>query len=430
MNGGELKIMAREGNNLLVGLDIGSSAVKIAVGSFADRGPDAGLVQILGAASSPSEGVGKGVITSIEEVVSSVSACLEEAERLVGAPLNGVFAGLAGTQILTQNSRGYVVVSKADNEITEQDVDRAMESSKSVSTPMNYEILHASSRSFSVDGQSGIKDPVGMTGVRLEVDAKLILGQSAQIKNLTRAIYRAGLDINGLVLSTLADAELLLTDRQRDLGAVLVNIGGQTTSLAVYEEGDLLHTSVLPVGSAHITNDLAVGLRSPVELMEKLKIQYGDCSAEGLARRDEVDLAEFGAAERESYKLKDINTIILARVEEIMYLVDKELKKVQRSGLLPAGAVLTGGGAKLPGLVEAAKKQLRLPAAIGWPSGLMSASDKINDPAFHTAIGLVKWGAEAGGGGTYRRGRGLIDSLRDALHFRGRLKKTISSLIP
>ena len=426
--------MSREGSNLLVGLDIGSSAVKIAVGAFAERGPDAGLVQILGAASSPTEGMSKGSITSIEDVVSSISACLEETERLVATPLNGVYAGLAGTQIITQNSRGYVVVAKADNEITEQDVERALDSAKSVSTPMNYEILHVSPRAFSVDGQTGIKDPAGMTGVRLEVDAKLILGQAAQIKNLTRAIYRAGLDINGLVLSVLADAELLLTDRQRDLGAILINLGGQTTSLAVYEEGDLLHTAVLPVGSAHITNDLAVGLRSPVDLMEKLKIQYGDCSTDGLARRDEIDLAEFGAAEREVYKLKDVNTIILARVEEIMYLVDKELKKVQRSGLLPAGAVLTGGGAKLPGVVEAAKRHLRLPAAIGYPSGLMSASDKINDPSFHTAIGLVKWGTEAGGANTYRHhgGRGgFMDSLRDVFRFRGgRLKKTISSLIP
>lgn len=421
--------MSRDENNLIAGLDIGSSAVRIAVSNMVEREGEPPVLQILGAAEVPSEGVSKGVITSIEDVVSSISSCLEQAERMVGVPLDSVWAGISSAQIMTQNSHGYIIVSKADNEITEQDMDRALESSKSVSTPLNYEILHVSPRSFCVDGQSGIKMPVGMTGVRLEVDTKIILGQSSQIKNLTRAIWRTGLQIDDLVLSIIADANLLLTNRQKDLGVVLVNLGGQTTSLAVYEEGDLLHVTVLPVGSAHITNDLAVGLRSPVDVVEKLKIQYGDCSSEVLGRRGTIDLNELGSETHEVFKLRDVNSIIHARVEEIMFLIDKELKKIQRSGLLPAGVVFTGAGAKLAGLVDAAKRNLRLPATIGYPSGLMSATDKINDSGFSTAIGLVKWGGDMLGYDK-RLGSGWWNSLKNSFKLKHKLQKTISSLIP
>lgn len=421
--------MSREENNLIAGLDIGSSFVRIAVGNMVERGEEPPVLQILGAAEVQSDGVNKGVITNIENVVSSISACLEQAERMVGVPIESVWTGLSSAQVLTQNSHGYIVVSKADNEITEQDVERVLESSKSISTPLNYEILHVSPRNFSVDGQTGIKAPVGMTGVRLEVDTKIILGQSSQIKNLTKAIWRAGVEIDDLVLSIIADAGLLLTSRQKDLGVVLVNLGGHSTSMAVYEEGDLLSVNFLPVGSAHITNDLAVGLRSPVDIVEKVKIQYGDCSAEAQTRRGNVDLSEFGSESREIFKLSDVNSIIHARVEEIMYLIDKELKKIQRSGLLPAGVIFTGAGAKLPGLVDAAKRNLRLPAAIGYPSGLVSATEKINDPGFSTAIGLVKWGSDMLGYDRKIKSGGWT-GLKNIFGFKRKLQKTISSLIP
>jgi len=422
--------MSRENLNLVAGLDIGSSNVRMAVGKIVDGGLEEGALQIIGASEVPSEGVSKGVITSIEDVVSSISSCLEQTERIVGVPVESVWTGISGAQIMIQNSRGYVAVSKADNEITPIDVDRAMESSKSVSTPLNYEPLHVIPRSYSVDGQSGIKDPVGMTGMRLEVDTKIILGQSSQIKNLSRSVYRAGLEISDLVLSIIASANLLLTSRQKDLGVILVNIGGQTTSLAVFEEGDLLHTATIPVGSAHITNDLAVGLRAPVDIVEKLKIEYGDCSPDSMRRRDEIDLIDFGAADHEIFKVRDVSTIIQARIEEILYLVDQELKKVQRSGLLPAGAVFTGAGAKLPGIIEEAKKNLRLPAAIGYPIGLISSADQINDPGYSTAIGLVKWGAEMlSYSNKYDRGD-FWGSLKKSFGLKGKIKKTISSLIP
>ncbi len=423
--------MARRGDNIICGMDIGSTSVRIAVGKPMELDTNDGALQIIGLVEVPSEGVSKGVVTSIEDVVSSVSSCLEVAERTVGVPIDTVWLGISGTQTMIQGSRGYAAVAKSDNEITPADVDRAIESSRSVSTPLNYEILHVTPRAYNVDGQSGIKDPVGMTGLRLEVDTKIVLGQSSQIKNLTRAVYRAGLEINDVVLSPLAAANLLLTSRQKDLGVVLINVGGQSTSVTVYEEGDLLHTVTIPVGSAHITNDLAVGLRASIDVVEKVKLEYGDCSTDSYRSHDEIDLYELGSLEHEIFKLKDINSIIEARVEEIFYMVDQELKKIQRSGLLPAGAVLTGGGVKLRGIVEEAKNTLRLPVVMGYPIGLIGTSDQVNDPAYTTAIGLVKWGIDMYGAGIHSSGRGdLWGSIKKSFGLKGKLKKTISSLIP
>ncbi|HRY36942.1 MAG TPA: cell division protein FtsA [Candidatus Magasanikbacteria bacterium] len=386
--------MRRTAQNLLVGLDIGSQAVRLAVGNLILHKQGLAEVQILGCAEAPSEGLSKGVITNIEDVVSSVSSCLEQAEHITGTPIESVFVGIPGAQTLIQNSRGYSVVSKADNEITESDKWRAVESSKSVATPLNYEVLHVTPRSFIVDGQGGIKEPVGMTGVRLEVDTKIILGQSSQIKNLTRAVYRTGVDIDGMVLSLIAIADTVLSPKQKELGVVLVNLGATTTSLIVYEEGELLHLAVIPVGGVHITNDLAVGLRNHVDVVEKLKIEHGICTNESLNSRADYDLFEFGSLDHDKVKEKEMAMIISARVEEIMFMIDKELKKIGKSGMLPAGAVFVGGSAKLPGVLEIARKYLRLPASLGLPYGLIAATDKINDPAYTTAISLVKWGAD------------------------------------
>ncbi len=421
--------MAKRHDNLIAGLDIGSSNVRMAIGKVMDVGSNESAIQILGLVEVPSEGVSKGVVTSIEDVVSSVSSCLENAERAIGAPIETVWLGISGTQTMIQNSRGYAAVAKSDNEITFADVDRAIDSSRSVSTPLNYEILHVTPRSYNVDGQSGIKDPIGMTGMRLEVDTKIILGQSSQIKNLSRAIYRTGLEINDIVLSQLASSNLLLTPRQKDLGTVLINIGGQTTSVIVFEEGDLLHAGTIPVGSNHISNDLAVGLRAPIDVVEKLKIEHGDCSADSRQNRDEIDLMDLGATEHEYFKMKDVNSIISARVEEILFMVDKELKKVQRSGLLPAGAIMTGGGSKLRGIVEEAKRNLRLPAVMGYPLGIVASAGEINDPAFSTAISLVKWGSEMSDINPYKYSSSKSGG-RTVENIKSKIRKTIGALFP
>jgi len=375
---------------IITGLDIGSTVIRLAIGQRS--GENVGAVHIIGLAEVPAAGINRGVISSLEDAVSAISAGVEKTERMVGTSINSAWVGISGSHIISQDSHGVVAVAKSDGEITEDDVARAVDAARTVATPPNYEILHVIPKSFTVDGQAGIKDPIGMNGVRLEVDTQIIQGLSSQIKNLTKAIYRTGLEIEDLVFSILATAEAAVTTRQKELGVALVNIGGSTTSLVIFEEGDILHTAVLPVGSDHITSDIAIGLRISIDAAEKIKLDYGTALASKITKRDEIDVGELEGEPGNLIGRKYIAEIIEARVEEIFDKIDNELKKIDRSGKLPAGVVLTGGGVKLPDLVEAAKKRLRLPAAIGHAANVVSVLDKITDPAFATAIGLVLWG--------------------------------------
>lgn len=423
--------MKKDYSPLIAGLDIGSSAVRLAVGqiaSFEETEREAEL-QILGAAEVPSAGVQKGIITSIEDVVSSISACLETAERMVGAPINSLWVGISGLHIISQNSKGVVAVSKADSEITEEDAARAIEAARAIATPLNYEVLHVLPKNFGIDGQGTVKDPVGMTGIRLEVDAQIILGSASQIKNLTKAVYRTGQEIEDLVLSILATAEAVVTPRQKEIGVLVVNIGVSTTSMAVFEEGEILHTAVIPLGSEHITKDIALGLRTSIDIAEAVKLEHGDCTPGLVSKREEIDLYELGAPEHEIVKKQYVSEIIEARAEEILQKINQELTRIKRNALLPAGAVLTGGGAKLAGLVELAKKQLRLPTILGYPLNVVSVTDKVNDLGFATAVGLVKWGAGRERRG-YSGGREGGTAVRKINRAGTQLKKWFRTLIP
>ena len=378
-------------NNLITGLDIGSLSIRIVVGQINQVDNE---FNVIAATETPALGISKGEITSIEDVVSSVTSCLEHAERVVGQPINKVCVGISGVHISTMISKGVIAVSRADNEITESDVERVIEAAQTVATPPNYEILHVIPKIFTVDNQIGIKDPVGMSGVRLECETQIIQGLSSQIKNLTKVIYRTGVEIDDLVLLILANAEACLTKRQKELGCVLVNIGSSTTSLAVFEEGDIIATHVLPIGSSHITADIAIGLRTSLENAEEIKLTYGQAISSQIDRKEEIDLGEFDDKEANSVSLKYVAEIIEARLEEIFSMVDEKLTEIDRSGLLPAGVILTGGGAKLPGIVELAKKEFRLPASLGMPNDVNSVVDKINDLSFTAALGLALWGVE------------------------------------
>jgi len=418
--------MAKE--EIITGLDIGSTTVRVVVGQI---NPHDNKIQILGAAENPTEGVSKGSITSIEDAVSSISGALEKVERMTGVPVEHAYIGINGSHITSQDSHGVIAVSKSDGEIREEDVERVIEAAQAVATPPNYEILHVIPRSFTVDNQKGIKDPIGMTGIRLEVDAQIIQGLSSQIKNLTKCIYRTGIDIDDLVLGILASSESVLTKKQKDLGVALLNIGGATTSLLVFEEGDVLHSAILPVGSGHVTNDIAIGLRTSIDLAEKIKIEYGSALPDEINKRDEINLGDIDSREEGVVSQKHVAEIIEARCEELFKMTDKELQKIDRSGLLPAGIVLTGGGAKLNGLVEVAKKEFKLPASLGLPRDLgTTAVDKVNDLNFSTAIGLLYWGAgfdgREGGGGS-KISIPKLSSVSDATD---KMKKWFKSLIP
>ena len=409
-------------DEIIVGLDIGSSSIKVAVGQrSAEKEGNASKLHIIGAVEQAAEGINRGVVTSIEDASNSVTKALDKAQNATGLPIELAYVSISGGHITTQISKGVVAVSKTDGEIRPEDVERAIEAAKTVTTPPNYEILHVISRSFTIDGQSGIKDPVGMNGVRLEVETYIIMGLTSQIKNLTKCVYQTGLDIEDLVLSTLATSDAVLTNRQKELGVVVVNIGGATTNIAVFEEGDLLHTAVIPIGSEHITSDIAICLRTSFDVANAVKLKYGCASTKEVDKKEEFDLHEFDENEEGLISKKYLAEIIEARVDEILEKIDEELKKIDKSGALPAGVVLTGGGAKMPKLIDECKRKLKLPACLGYPYDIISVIDKVNDLSFTTAVGLVKWGASRQNGSS---------RFKSVTHATDKLKKWFKSLMP
>lgn len=415
---------------IYAGLDIGAYAVRIAVGKTVPGSESKDHLHVIGAVEVPSGGVAKGSVTDIEEAVSSVSKALEQAERLTGLPINAAWVAISGTQMLAQESRGVVGVARPDGEIQEEDVERAIQAARTVATPPNFEIIHVIPKGFIVDGQRGIKDPVGMHGTRLEVDALIIQGLGSHIKNLTKCVYRTGLDIEDLVFSVLATSEACLTHRQKELGVCVVNIGSTTTSLAVFEEGDILHTAVLPVGSDYVTRDLAMGLRTSMDVAEQVKIRYATCLTETVGKKEQIDLAEFGVEGAEMVDRAFVAEITQARMQEIFEKVDAELRKVERSGLLPAGVVLTGGGVKILGCVEAAKDAFRLPVTISAALGISSVIDRAHDPAFSTSVGLVLWGRNIRGAGGGKGMSKVFSKLKGISNMTDWAKKLFSSLKP
>ncbi len=372
-------------DQLISGLDIGSTEIKVAVGQIREED---GKIDIIGLSRHPSEGVNRGVIISIEDAVASISKCLEKVERMIGFSLSSAFVGISGTRIICQRGRGIISVSNP-KEIREEDEERAIENAQTVATPLNYEVIQTIPLFFNVDDQQRIRDPLGMSGRRLEVEAEIILGLNTHIENIRKCVTRSGLYIDALFFSILAAAEVVTTLRQKELGVVVVDLGGTTTSLAVFEEGNLLLAKVLPIGGNHITNDLALGLRISIDLAEKIKLIYGTALSKEVSRRKEIRLEELDEQEKEVVSQKDVADIVEPRVEEIFRMVDKELVAIGRSGKLPGGVILTGGGAKLKGVADVAKRVLRLPVSIGYPRRINSVIDKIDDPSFITAIGLI-----------------------------------------
>lgn len=386
-------------DDIIAGLDIGSTSIRLVIGQKIS-GPAGDELQIIGAVSGPTAGVNRGIVNSIEETTSSISAVLEKAERLVGVPISRVWVGINDPHIKCERSKGVVAVGRSDGEIGETDVNRAIEAARALAVPVNYEILHVIPIKFSVDNQSDVKDPIGMNGIRLEVETLIVQGLSTQIKNLTKAIYRTGLEIEDLVLAPLAAAEAVISYKQKELGVALINLGSSTTSLAVYEERNLIHTAVLPIGAEHITSDVAIGLRCPINLAERIKKEHGNAVPLEDSDDDEINISDLVAEEEvnddiDTVSRKYVSEIINARVEEIFEKIDNEFKKIDRSGMLPAGVIFVGGGSDLVGLVEAAKKKLRLPAAIGVAKNINVVIDKVKNPDFLIALGLVIWGDNA-----------------------------------
>ncbi len=377
--------------HIAVGIDVGSTKVATTIGQATEHGVD-----IIGVGFAPSTGVRKGVVTDIEETVSSIAASLEEAERMSGIPVTEAVINIGGVQMQTTSSKGVIAIARQDGEISENDVVRVLDSAKAVSVPANREILHMIPRNFVVDGHEGVKDPIGMSGIRLEVEAQVISSAAAAVKNLTKCLSQGGVEVTDLVFTPLATAKSVLSKRQKEIGVCLIDIGGATTTFSVFEEGDVLHAGVLPVGASHITNDIAIGMRTSIDTAELLKIKYGVALPDQVDEDEEIDLHKLDPNESGTANRHYVAQIIEARMNEILVMVRDELRKIGRDGMLPAGLVLTGGGAKQTGIIDLTKQTMRLPAQVGQVThSLAGMVDNIQDPLYAASIGLMLWGLEA-----------------------------------
>jgi cell division protein FtsA len=332
------------------------------------------------------------VVVNIEETVTSIAAALDRAERLSGKKITSAYVGIAGSHIESENSKGFVAISPSHRDIVQNDISRAIEVARAIAIPANREVIHVIPRGYVVDGQEGIKNPIGMSGFRLEVETHIITGSVSSIHNLIKCVHKAQVEIEDLVLEPLASSEAVLGDGETDLGVVLVDVGGGTTDIAVFADGAIWHSVVLPVGGNLITSDIAIGLRLPFAVAEELKVTYGHCNPATISEDDMIDLAQFMPDCNDLVPRKLLAEIIQARVEELFEMVHEEIKKSGYDGLLPAGLVLTGGSAELPGILELAGQTLDLPARLGSPLGLHGLADSICRPAYATSVGLLLWG--------------------------------------
>ncbi len=375
---------------IFVGIDIGSSKISTVI---AKREGDEHL-SIIGVGKSSMTGLKKGVVTEIEETVSGISESIEIAERMAGVEIDSASVNINGAGISSINSNGIVGVGRADQQITSEDAARAQDAAQAVQISPNKEILHVFPRTYKVDDQEGIKDPVGMTGIRLEVETHIVAVSSQAVRNLDKCLSQAGVKVQDMIATPIAASKAIAKKRQIDLGCAVVDIGSATTGICVYEDGELLYTTVLPIGGLHITNDVAIGLRTSIDIAEKVKVRFGHSFHKDVSEKDKVDLSAIDIKEEGIVSRRHISEIIEARIEEILKMVREEFKKIGHESLLPAGVILTGGTTNLPGLEEKAKQVLKLPVEIGKPHNLFGITDKVYDPIMSVATGLVLYNFE------------------------------------
>ena len=370
---------------IVVGIDVGTTKVCTLVGRIEDEKS----IRILGVGIEPSEGIKKGTIVDLDAASRAISRSVERAESTSGLEITTALVSMAGAHVSSVNSRGSVGVSSGV--IEEYDVLRVLEQARAVAIPHDREIIHVIQRGFSVDGQDGIRSPVGMHGYRLEVEAHIITASNATVDNLRKCIDESGVQIQQFVLNPLASAEVVLTDQERQMGVAVCDIGGGTTDLAIYVDGDVWHTMVLAVGGNHVTQDVAHGLRLPMAQAEEIKKQYGHAVRGEVGADEYFSMKPFGEERPVQINRQDLAHIIEARVEEIFRLTLQEVKRSGYDGLLPAGMVLTGGTSALPGIKRVASEVLGLPVRTAEPENLVGLVDRLNSPAYSTSVGLLRW---------------------------------------
>jgi cell division protein FtsA len=375
----------------LVGVDVGTSKIAALVGELVDEQN----LDVVGVGVAESKGIRRGVVVNLEAAVESIRKAIEEAELMAGVEIDSVFLGLSGPHVKGFNSRGVVAVAGKNREISREDVRRAIDAAKAVALPSGREILHVLPQDFVVDEQDGIGDPVGMTGARLEVNVHIVTGSSSSIQNVVACVNRAGVSVVDTVLEPLAASEAVLTPDEKELGVTLVDIGGGTTDVAIFERGSLWHTGVIGVGGDHFTNDVAVGLRTPVPEAEKVKRKHGCALAAMVDDEETIEVASVGGRRPRVMARRILAEILQPRAEEIFNLVWDEIRRAGYEKSLNSGIVLTGGAALLDGVAEVAEQIFDLPIRRGCPADFGGLVDHINSPAFATAAGLLRYGQRA-----------------------------------
>src|SRR6266540_3405064 len=381
--------------DLAVGLDVGTTKICAIVAEPAARG----VLNIIGVGTAPSRGLRRGIVVNIDSTVEAIKAAVAEAEQMAGVEISGVYAGVAGGHVRGVNSRGVVPITGKHHEVSEADVERVVEAARAVNLPQDREIIHVLPQSFVVDDQDGVREPIGMSGVRLEVEAHIVTGAVTSVQNVVRSVNRAGLAVQDIVLEPLASAEAVLSPDEKELGILLIDIGGGTTDAALFRDGAIWHTAILPLGGDHITNDIAVGLRTPNADAEDLKKRYG-CALTALVREDEtIDVPSVGGRKPRQLSRQILSEIVQPRVEEIFTLIARDLAKAGLDDAPTAGIVITGGTCIMHGVPDLAEQVFDAPVRRGAPTGLSGLADVVQSPIHATAVGLALYGARGHAGG-------------------------------
>lgn len=412
-------------SRIIAGIEIGSFKTCTVVAQVSqDETTFEETINIIGVASTESQGVKKGQIVNIEESVESAITSIEAAERMAGQNLSEAFVALGGAHIHSQNSHGVVAVSGPSGEITTPDVDRVIEAASAISLPASREVVHVLPREFIVDGESGVKDPIGMSGVRLEVETHVVTASNAAVKNLTKSLTEADINISDLVFSGLAASYSSLTETEKELGCVLIDIGAGTTSVVAFVDGSLVYSGVIPVGARNVTNDIAIGLRVSLEVAEKIKLSLSNIEKKESEKKDELDLTTLGISEVNKVSKKTlIEGIIRPRLNEIFTMVRLELEREKILNRIPSGAIVTGGGSKTIGIIDSARRMLTLPTRLGCPSGISGLIDDCLDPSFSVPIGLLMYGSKQKNGESGKKfsmklnlpGKGIINKVIESI---------------
>ena len=405
--------MTKKGDkNLIVGLDIGTSKVVAIVGEVREDGE----IDIIGIGSHPSHGLKRGVVVNIESTEQSIQRAVEEAELMAGCEIHSVYAGIAGSHIRSMDSHGIVAIR--DREVTQQDVDRVIEAARAVAIPADQKILHTLPQEFIIDHQDGIRHPIGMSGVRLEARVHLVTGAVSAAQNIYKCVKRCGLEVDDLVLEQLASSYAVLSEDERELGVCLVDIGGGTTDIAIFTGGAIRHTSVIPIAGDQVTNDIAVALRTPTQHAEDIKIRYA-CALRQLASSSEtIEVPSIGDRSPRRLNRQTLAEVVEPRYDELLTLVQAELRRSGYEELIAGGVVLTGGSAKIEGLIDLAEEVFHMPVRLGIPQGVTGLADVVRNPIYATGVGLLQFGyrnraaqmQEAGGGSSVKA---VLNRMRD-----------------